>query len=254
MQNRKITVMIVDDEPLARRGLRLRLARLFAELAPATSSIEMIDASSARDCLEKLAENSVEVLFLDIQMPGVDGISMIRALPADKRPLVIFTTAFEQFALDAFGVQALDYLLKPVDAIALKRAWQRAMQLLATLPGTPLAAQARHDASINTLALKDGKDVNLISFDKLMWIEAAGDYVVAHTPSERFIGRVTLNELEASLPSPRFVRIHRSTIVQKRYIVRLRPHDNGEFFLDLENGHCLKLSRGYKDRVAALIA
>jgi two-component system, LytTR family, response regulator len=249
VEHRKITALIVDDEPLARRGLRLRMARLQAEQTPNMQGLLLIDANSARDCLEKLAENQIDVLFLDIQMPGVDGLSMIRALPHDKRPLVIFTTAFEQFALDAFGVQAVDYLLKPVDGVALKRAWQRAMQLLAAPPSTQLPRAEVPDS----LALKDGKDVNLISFDKLLWIEAAGDYVVAHTPGERFIGRVTLNELEASLPSQRFVRIHRSTIVQKRCIVRLRPHDNGEFFLELENGHRLKLSRGYRDRVAALI-
>jgi two-component system, LytTR family, response regulator len=250
LKARALTVMIVDDEPLARRGLRLRLERLREARTAHTDNLTIIDAQSARDCLEKLEAHHVDVLFLDIQMPGVDGLSMIRALPNDKRPLVIFTTAFDQYALDAFGVQAVDYLLKPVDGVALKRAWLRAIQLLA------LPAEQGADATDGTdsLALKDGKEVNLIHFDKLLWIEAAGDYVVAHTGNARFIGRISLNELEANLPSQRFVRIHRSTIVQKRCIVRLRPHTNGEFFLELENGHRLKLSRGYRDRVAALMA
>jgi two-component system, LytTR family, response regulator len=250
MKARALTVMIVDDEPLARRGLRLRLERLREARTAHTENWVILDAQSARDCLEKLSVQTADLLFLDIQMPGVDGLSMMRSLPIEKRPLVIFTTAFDQYALDAFGVQAVDYLLKPVDGMALKRAWLRAMQLLA-MPVEPSAAAS---GGADCLALKDGKEVNLISFDKLLWIEAAGDYVVAHTGVARFIGRISLNELEASLPSQRFVRIHRSTIVQKRCIVRLRPHTNGEFFLELENGHRLKLSRGYRDRVDALMA
>jgi two-component system, LytTR family, response regulator len=250
MTTRALTVMIVDDEPLARRGLRLRLERLREARVAHTEKLQVIDAQSARDCLEKLVLQSVDVLFLDIQMPGVDGLSMIRSLPIEKRPLVIFTTAFDQYALDAFGVQAVDYLLKPVDGVALKRAWLRAMQMI----GLPSQAGTLGEEGADCLALKDGKEVNLINFDKLLWIEAAGDYVVAHTGAARFIGRISLNELEASLPSQRFVRIHRSTIVQKRCIVRLRPHNNGEFFLELENGHRLKLSRGYRDRVGSLMA
>ncbi len=248
------TVMLIDDEPLARRGLRARLQQLAELREPGLTQLEMIDATSARDALEKLAQRSVDVLFVDIQMPGMDGVEMVRSLPTHKRPLIVFTTAFAQHALDAFGVQAVDYLLKPVDGTALKRAWQRVMQLRRANGvdvSTAIPTNAANDS--DCLAVKDGKDWHRIAYDQVLWIEAAGDYVVVHTRADRVIGRSSLNALIGSLPSTRFVRIHRSTIVQKQCIVRLRPHDNGEYFVELDSGHRLKLSRGFKDQLAQLI-
>jgi two-component system, LytTR family, response regulator len=248
------TVMLIDDEPLARRGLRARLSHLAEMREPGLTQLEMIDASSARDALEKLAQRPADVLFVDIQMPGMDGVEMVRSLPTNKRPLIVFTTAFTQHALDAFGLQAVDYLLKPVDGTALKRAWQRVMQLrrASAIESSASVANTPTDSG-HSLAVKDGKDWRRIAYDQVLWIEAAGDYVVVHTRAERVIGRSSLQALSESLPTTKFVRIHRSTIVQKQCIVRLRPHDNGEYFVELDTGHRLKLSRGYRDQLTQLI-
>jgi two-component system, LytTR family, response regulator len=146
-------LLIVDDEPLARRGLRLRIEQMRERKPGNTHStdveaIEIFEAANARIANEVLNKTAIQLMFVDIQMPGIDGLSLIRNLPVLQRPLVIITTAFQQYALDAFGVQAIDYLLKPVDAMALKRAWQRAMTLLGA---------AKTDASSDSSPEGDGK-------------------------------------------------------------------------------------------------
>jgi two-component system, LytTR family, response regulator len=243
-----ISVLLIDDEPLARKGLRLRLQQLRDTGEPGCAELNVLEAANARSALDLLAAHSVQLMFVDIQMPGTDGLTFIRNLSITKRPFVIMTTAFQQYALDAFGVQAVDYLLKPVDAMALKRAWRRAYALMQS-ESHPIVEHT----SADQMTLKDGKEIHKIAYDRILWIEAAGDYVVVHSALQNWVGRCSLAELEQTLPQRQFVRIHRGCIVHKQAVVRLRPHINGEYFLDLCNGHQLKLSRGYKSNVEVLL-
>lgn len=250
--------LIVDDEPLARRGLRLRLAQLEGQPGP---TVEVLgEASNGREAIELIEAETPDLVFLDIQMPGLDGFQMLRALPVASWPLVVFTTAFDQYALDAFRVHAVDYLLKPIDNGQLQQALARAAALLPLSDRAPV-----HDRMMNLIGqdragqvverqdgrvtLKDGNTLVRVAVADIRWIDAAGDYVVVHTREGNHIVRASLRELEERLPPGAFARIHRSAIVNVAAVVRLRPHQNGEYFVDLEGGKQLKLSRGYRDQV-----
>lgn len=249
--------LIVDDEALARRGLKYRLAGI--------SELEIVgEASNGREALAQIGQLDPDLMFLDIQMPGIDGFGVLRALPVSRWPLVIFTTAFDQYALDAFRVHAVDYLLKPIDDERLREAVARARKLkaqddleaqharLLALVNGP-SQQALGDQADDRLTLKDGSTLIRVPLAQIRWIDAAGDYVVVHTADANHVARAALRELAERLPPERFVRVHRSTIVHTRYVQRLRPHINGEYFVDIEGGHELKLSRGYRDQLDKLL-
>jgi two-component system LytT family response regulator len=248
--------LIVDDEPLARRGLRHRLAML--------EELEVVgEASNGREALNAIAELNPDLLFLDIQMPGVDGFGLLQSLPVSEWPMVIFVTAYDQYALEAFRVHAIDYLLKPVEDERLREAVQRARRLktqedmeaehsrLLALMGKERAPALGEHAD-DRLTLKDGTQIIRVPLQDIRWIDAAGDYVVVHTASENHVARATLRELSDRLPAERFVRIHRSTIVHTRYVSKLKPHINGEYFVLLDGGQELKLSRSYREQLERL--
>lgn len=267
----RIRALIVDDEPLARRGLELRLAQ--------AEGVEIVgqcgDGASAIAAVHRLQP---DVMFLDVQMPGADGFDTLRAIPASAMPLVVFVTAYDHFALRAFEAAAIDYLLKPVDDERLYQAIDRVrhelaqrasgthcaqlLRLLGELDGRgPLtleqaldpayAAQLRRD---NRLVVREGGRIVRVDLDSLRWIDAAGDYMCLHTDGETLVLRATMSELERQLDPRRFARIHRSTIVNLRRVVEMRPHTNGESFLRLDCGQELKLSRSYRDKLALLMA
>lgn len=248
--------LIVDDEPLARRGLRHRLALL--------EGLEVVaEASNGREALAAIAEHAPDLMFLDIQMPGVDGFGLLQSLPVSEWPMVIFVTAYDQYALEAFRVHAIDYLLKPVEDERLREAVQRARRLktqedmeaeharlLALMGKDRLPALGEH--ADDRLTLKDGTQIIRVPLQDIRWIDAAGDYVVVHTATENHVARATLRELSDRLPAERFVRIHRSTIVHTRYVSKLKPHINGEYFVLLDGGQELKLSRSYREQLERL--
>jgi two-component system, LytTR family, response regulator len=261
-----IPTLIVDDEALARRGLQLRLAEL--------PDIEVIgQCSHGAEAVRSVAELRPELMFLDVQMPGMDGFETLRAIPAEQRPLVIFVTAFDHHAVQAFEASAIDYLLKPVDPLRLAdsvrrvreaRAGRQAsehrerlLQLLREVSGRP---DLRMDDTLDAarlrgrdlLAIRDGQKTLRVPTASIRWIEAAGDYMCVHTDGETHVLRATLRELETQLDPVRFQRVHRSTIVNLDRVKALRSHINGEYFLDLDCGHELKLSRSYRDKVALL--
>jgi two-component system LytT family response regulator len=253
---RPLRCLLVDDEALARRGLRHRLGQI--------GDIEIVaEACNGREALAMVGQHEIDLMFLDIQMPGVDGFGVLRMLPMSRWPMVVFTTAYDQYALDAFRVHAVDYLLKPVDDERLRDAVTRARKLkehaeleqqharlLALVGGErPQTLGERGD---DRLTLKDGSTLIRVPLADIRWIDAAGDYVVVHTADANHVARASLRELAERLPEERFVRIHRSTIVHARYVVRLRPHINGECFVDLDGGHELKLSRGYREQLDKL--
>ena len=255
--------LIVDDEPLARRGLRLRLQSALQQ-TPDLGEISVIgEAANGREALTLIQAEQPDLVFLDIQMPGLDGFEMLAALPIAFLPQIIFTTAFDQYALDAFKVHALAYLLKPIESEQLIHALRRARRLhvdaeseqakqasaLSQLMGGNKAF-VYEDAKSDRLTIKDDNSLLRIALDDIRWIDAAGDYVIVHTAEVNHIARASLRDLMQRLPPERFVRIHRSTIVNVAVVHKLKPHQNGEYFVSVAGGKELKLSRGYRDQLA----
>lgn len=258
----RIRTLIVDDEPLARRGLQLHLQR--------HADVEIVgEAGNGRQALLAVAELRPQLMFLDVQMPGMDGFGVLRALPVTQVPLTVFVTAYDQYAVAAFAASALDYLLKPIDdrrldealerarsRLAVRKAedhYERLLKLVATLPDiTRAQLDSLLDGDVGVggkLTIRDGQNVLRIELDAIRWIDAAGDYMCLHTDDETHVLRSTMQELERRLDPRRFVRVHRSSIVNLARVKALRPHNNGECFLALDSGHELKLSRSYRDKV-----
>jgi two-component system, LytTR family, response regulator len=263
-----LLVLIVDDEVLARRGLRLRLN--------AIDGVTVVgECANGREALASIAAQAPDLVFLDIQMPGSSGFDVVRELQADAMPLIVFVTAFDQYAVKAFDIHAVDYLLKPVEQSRLEEAVRRARAKLAavraideksqlmnlivalagdseptmgTLPGGRANAQFGE-----RLTVRDGNRAILVQMHDIEWIDAAGDYMCIHAQGKTYVMRVTMKELEALLDPALFLRIHRSTLVNAAHIVEIVPHDNGEFFISLDRGTRLKVSRGYRDRIARFL-
>jgi two-component system LytT family response regulator len=265
----KLRALIVDDEPLARRGLRLRLA--------GHADVEVVgECRNGEEALAAVAESSPDLMFLDVQMPGLDGFATLRRMPAANMPAVVFVTAYDHYAVQAFEASAIDYLLKPIEDARLAQALARVrrersereaeqhcarlLRLVGELSGQPALtleqALGREGRTARPpderIAFKDGPRIVRVLPAEIRWIDAAGDYMCVHTDDATHVVRATLRELEQQLDPRVFTRIHRSTMVNLRRVVELRAHINGEFFLKLDCGNELKLSRSYKDRVDLL--
>lgn len=264
-----IRTLIVDDEPLARRGIALRLARHV--------DVEIIgEAANGREAFFAVSEHRPDLMFLDVQMPGVDGFELLRAIPLTQMPLTVFVTAYDRYALKAFEANAVDYLLKPIEDDRFDAAMERVrstlaerdavahreslLRLLSRIKGQPEltldealgSTDPVHGANADRLSIRDGGRILLIALNEILWIDAAGDYMCVHTPTQTHVLRATLRELESKLDPRRFQRIHRSTIVNLGHVKELRPHQNGEYFLVLDSGQQLKLSRSYKEKLRLL--
>lgn len=265
-----IRAIIVDDEPLARRGLELRLRE--------AADVEIVrQCGNGREALAAIAELQPDLMFLDIQMPGLSGLDVLKQVPQESLPMVVFVTAFDRFAIEAFEAHALDYLLKPVDETRLGRALERVraqhqqrqamaqheqlMAMLAdltgkgeidpaTLAGHGGAAQRRYAAM---LPIRVGRETIRLDVATIDWIDAAGDYMCVHAAGQTHVLRATMKELEEMLDPEVFQRVHRSTIVNLARVRSLRPHLNGECFLKLESGQEVKLSRSFRDKVELLL-
>ncbi len=271
MDDQKIRVMLVDDEPLAIRGLKIRLQE-FPE-------IEIIgECANGREAVKDIKAMTPDLVFLDIQMPGLDGFGVVRALIGAPAPLIIFVTAYDKYAIDAFEANALDYLVKPVEEERLKDAIHRAREAIKTRAAANresrlvelLASLSEEDHDqikeliqdpawtnkerySERLSFKDGSKVVMLNADDIDWIDAAGDYMCIHAAGKTHIIRETMKTLQQRLDPARFQRIHRSAIVNTKKVKELHPHSNGEYFVILENGSELKLSRSYKDVVARFL-
>jgi two-component system LytT family response regulator len=263
-----LTTLIVDDEALARRGLRLRLA--------AIDGIAVVaECSNGREALAAIARHAPDVVFLDIQMPGLDGFDVVRELQGDSMPLIVFVTAFDRYAVNAFDVHAVDYLLKPVEQQRLEAAVNKArallnvaeqreqksrlLDLIVALTGhSPASIEAMADVRAGTiypqrLTIRDGEHTVLAPVQDIAWIDAAGDYMCIHVKGKTHVMRITMNQLQARLDPALFLRIHRSTLVNASHVVQVDTHVNGEFFVALSAGVRLKVSRGYRDAVARFL-
>lgn len=239
------TVVIVDDEPLARRGIRARLAA-FPELKILA---ECADGAAALKAIRDLAP---EIVFLDVQMPGMTGFDVLKELEGERLPTVIFLTAFDSYALRAFEVHAVDYLLKPIDderfAAAVKRALrQRTLENADTLESRlrSLLDQQQEPAYDERFAVKTGRRVVFVHADEIDWIEAAGDYASLHVGKRTHLLRETLHNMEKRLDPTRFLRIHRSAIVASDRIQEMETLPNHEFRVRLLDGTELRASRTY---------
>jgi two-component system LytT family response regulator len=265
-----IRAIIVDDEPLARRGLEIRLRE--------AADIEIVrHCANGREALTAIADLQPDLMFLDIQMPGMSGFDVIKQVPQESLPMIVFVTAFDRFAIDAFEAHALDYLLKPVDEDRLARALDRVraqyqqrqavaqrgqlMAMLAdltgrgeldphTLPGAGGAAPRRY---ATMLPIRVGRETIRLDVAAIDWVDAAGDYMCVHAANQTHVLRATMKELEEMLDPEVFQRVHRSTIVNLARVRSLRPHLNGECFLKLDSGQEVKLSRSFRDKVELLL-
>jgi two-component system LytT family response regulator len=266
----KIRTLIVDDEPLARERLRSLLA--------AENGFEVVgEAANGREAIGAVFQLNPELMFLDIQMPEMDGFAVIRALETKVPPAVVFATAYDQFAVKAFEVHAVDYLLKPFDADRLQETLRRVTQRLrgSNPAGSPAAGagagsvgagvpaprwesllediRSRPAASaVERLVIKTDKRMVLVPVEELDWVEAADNYVVLHVGKENHIQRETLSAMLAKLPEASFVRISRSTIVNINRIKELQPLFHGEYTVILKNGTRLTLTRSYRESLARL--
>lgn len=245
--------LIVDDEPLARRGVSLRLRRF--------KDVEIVgECNAGLSAVAKILELSPDVVFLDVQMPGMDGFEVLRALPKDKIPSIVFITAYDQHALRAFEAHALDYLLKPVDDVRFAAAVDRVRKLLNSA-SRELAAERilkllgrDSEQYTSRFALRTGRRVQIVLVEDIEWIGAAGDYAELHTRNCSHLLRETMASLEQKLDPKSFLRIHRSRIVRTNRIQSLRSIENHEYILKLSDGSEHRSSRTYADRLEAWLA
>jgi two-component system LytT family response regulator len=245
-----IRVLIVDDEPLARRRLKRLLAR--------DVEVEVVGScGGAAEALRTAREAAPDLIFLDVQMPRMDGFEFLRTLKPGRLPLIIFVTAHDEYALQAFDVYALDYLLKPFDDERFERALQRAKQHLhdhtETVPNSRveslLDALRSESSRLDRVLVKADGRAFFVRTDEIDWVEAEGKYVRLHAGRQSYLLRAGISELELQLEPKKFLRIHRSTIVNVERIKEMRPWFHGEYEVVLLDGTLLRLSRRYRSKL-----
>lgn len=245
-----IRVLLVDDEPLAREMIR--------EMLKDDSEVSIVgECVNGREAIEAIQEHNPDLIFLDVQMPEIGGFDVLEALKFLPMPHVIFVTAYDQYAVRAFEVHALDYLLKPFDRERFESAWQRAkLHILTTRNGEMdqriLAILEELKAGpkyLERLVIKSGGRVFFLDTDDIDWIEAEGNYVSVHTGKKSHLLRETISSLEAQLDPKKFLRIHRSSIVKIDRIKELQPWFHGEYRVILMDGTQLTLSRNYRENL-----
>lgn len=249
----KIKVLIVDDEPIARDRVR----RMLRE----ESDIEIIgECGNGAEAVAFIDESAPDLIFLDIQMPEMNGFETLRSIAAEKVPAIIFVTAYDQYAIQAFDVHALDYLLKPFNQERFRRAVSRAREQIEKLQtgkiderlASLLADLKGGKKYLERLVIKSVGRVFFLRTDEVDWIEAAGNYAKLHVGREAHLIRETMNGLEAKLNPDKFLRIHRSTLVNIDCIKELHPLFSGDYTVMLKNSVELTLSRNYRDRLLEL--
>ena len=261
-----IRTIIVDDEKLAIQGLQLRLEKF--------PDVEVIETcANGREAIRKIKTEKPDLVFLDIQMPGFDGFSVVKGVMEIEPPLFVFVTAYEEHAIRAFEANAVNYLMKPVDEdrladtidrvrlrLAEKRSAEEAEKLKDVLAEVAPEAMEQMPAEEETagryeklINIKDRGQIFRVEIDNIEYVEAAGDYMCIYTGDNSLILRETMKDLERRLDPRVFQRVHRSTIVNLDQVRQVRPHTNGECFLVLDSGAEVKVSRSYRDVVARFV-
>ena len=259
---RTLRTLLVDDEALSRRGLELRLRM--------ANDIEIVgQCTNGREALAAIREHQPDLVFLDIQMPGLSGFDVLAQLQPHELPMIVFVTAYDRFAVQAFEARAIDYVLKPVDDVRLAATLthvrelndqrtavaerNQLVNLLAELRGSgeigPAESPNNGAQTPNWLPIRNGRETVRVPVEAIEWVDAAGDYLCIHASGHTHILRATMREMENLLDPRLFQRVHRSTIVNLTRVKSLRAHMNGEYFLRLDGGQELKLSRTYRDKV-----
>jgi two-component system, LytTR family, response regulator len=259
-ENEPVGVLIVDDENLARKRIR--------DLLAGRTDFRIVgECPNGKSAVREIEETAVDLVFLDVQMPDMDGFEVLERLETDSPPAIIFVTAYDKYALRAFDVHALDYLLKPFDDERFEETLEHVCKQIkrnrienlsgklaglladynkASKTGKPNAYQKR-------LVIRSTGKISFIEVEEIEWIEAEGSYVSLHTGARAHLMRGTLKKLEKTLDPRRFVRIHRSAIVNISFVRELKPYFHGEYVVILKNGKKLKLSRSYRESVEKLI-
>jgi len=247
-----VRVVIVDDEELARRGIRKRLERF--------PDVDVLaECGNGRQAIDAIRRYSPDLVFLDVQMPGKTGFDVIESVGWEAFPYVIFVTAHDRYAIQAFEVNALDYLLKPIDDERLDMAFQRARDALA---GERTRELSRRLATVldhvgpganDRIVVRSAGRVVFVKISEIDWIEATGDYVTLHAGRKSWLLRETIAEMQRRLQPRGFTRVHRSTIVNTERIGEMQPLHNGEYRLLLRDGTELKLSRNYRGGLQQLL-
>jgi two-component system LytT family response regulator len=258
-----VRALIVDDEPLARQRLRT--------LLKGESDIEVVgECADGQEAVAAIRELQPHLLFLDVQMPVLDGFGVLEALGAETLPAVIFVTAYDSYAIRAFEVNALDYLLKPFDRDRFRKALERARAQIEQAEGEPrrpapltgeqlslLLGEGQPGRSgrqfLDRLVIKSGGRVFFLRAEEIDWIEAAGNYLRLHVGSDMHLLRDTMNNLEARLHPDKFLRIHRSTMVNLERVKELQPWFHGDYKVILQDGTELTLSRSYRPKLRNLL-
>ena len=262
-----IRTLVVDDEKLAIKGLQLRLEKF--------DDVEIIGTcANGREAIRAIKTEKPDLVFLDIQMPGFDGFSVVKGVMEIEPPLFVFVTAYEEHAIRAFEANAVNYLMKPVDEdkladtvervrvrLAEKRGAEEAEKLKNVLSEVaPEAAEEFADGETESadryeklINIKDRGQIFRVEIDSIEHIEAAGDYMCIYTGDNSLILRETMKDLERRLDPRTFQRVHRSTIVNLNQVRQVKPHTNGECFLVLGSGAEVKVSRSYRDVVARFV-
>jgi two-component system LytT family response regulator len=249
-------VVVVDDEPLARRGIVSRLQ-------PYSQFQVIAECANGEDALQVIAEQKPDLIFLDVQMPEMDGFEMLEHLPVEERPAVVFLTAFDQYALRAFQVHATDYLLKPIDDVRFNEAVERVERMLQMERDNTLSERLesllsdlharRASGNAQRFAIRNGRRIFFVTANEVEWIEAQGDYAALHVNGKTHLLREPLHILERRLDPTAFIRIHRSTIVRLDRIAEMQALANRDCLLRLKDGTPLRVSRSYSDRLQAAL-
>jgi two-component system LytT family response regulator len=250
----RIRAIIVDDEPLAREGVRLHLE--------AEPDVEIVgEAGTGEEAVELIETVRPDLLFLDVQMPGLDGFGVLDAVGPAHMPVTIFTTAYDQFALRAFDAHAIDYILKPYDAQRFGNAIERArmhlngrrkVQVDERLDSLIDELRARNQY-LERLVVRSGGRILILRVADIDWVEAASNYVRLHAGGREYLLRETMTALESKLDPADFVRIHRSTIVRVDKIRELEPLFQGDYVVILDDSTRLTSSRGYREKLQELL-
>lgn len=247
---------VADDEPLARERIRsiLKGRERYSIVTECKDGVETVEA---------LTEQDIDLLFLDVQMPGLDGFQIVESLGAMPLPIIVFVTAFNEYALRAFDVSALDYLLKPFDKERFEKTLARVEERLERRDRTGMSAELRE--FLGTLAtpavpnhvsrfpVKANGEIYFVRAEDVDWIDAEGNYVTLHAAGRRHLVRDTIKSLERRLDPAKFVRVHRSAIINIERLRKLQPYFHGEYVITLQDGTTLTSSRTFSDRLRALL-